>query len=225
MHSVAHSMNLKRPNFPNGPLRPTANTLPACSSVSGASAPIDKYVNTSEAMGGVTGKFKKWWQNRLFMAYLQQLSAVMAREGCIPIAPPPYMASPLLKKTIIKDTAKSFGGDNIFSREPPVFILSPPSKPILPFYERYSSVQSSEMKPCLEQLCGSLQKMAESKCEEDTVDKLRASCVCLERLKGKSFELPSTWPVQRIQVLFLNYLPQSATSKLSNLRVTDWIDW
>ena len=168
------------------------------------------YVNVSSAMTAVTAKFQTWYRNRLFMEYLDQISTLMTRQEAIAVQAPP-------KKHSMRDLDNMFGVDRIFAAVPPVILrdsslhtsvhaLSPPLEPELPVNGQQMSSQSDQMRVRLDDLCDTLQGLARSKCEQDYVVGLRASCTSLQGLQTETHGKLASLSGDRAETLFRHYL-------------------
>jgi hypothetical protein len=175
------------------------------------------YFNVSNAMTAVTAKFQTWHRNRLFMEYLDQISTLMTRQEVIAVQAPRAIHIAPPRKDSTRGLDNMFGIDRIFAAVPPVILrgsslhtsvhaLSPPLEPKLPVNDQQLSTQSAQMKVCLEHLCDTLQGLARSKCEEDYVVGLRASCTSLQGLQTETHEKPTSLSSDRAETLFQHYL-------------------
>ncbi|RYO29176.1 hypothetical protein AA0111_g6158 [Alternaria arborescens] len=143
------------------------------------------YLNVSSAMTTIRNQFDRWFNNRLFMQYLDQLSAVMARQtvACVPAAR--YVLTLPPKKENLKDTDRHFGVLDVFAMTPPPLsgstLLIPPREPKVTIPRKQKPEKHSQAKERLEELCHKNMLLAKSKCERDYVDSLRSSCVALDK--------------------------------------------
>lgn len=174
------------------------------------------YVNVSSAMSAITAKFQTWHRNRLFMEYLEQISTLMTRQEAIAVQAPPavHVAPPRKHNTRGFDTM--FGINRIFDALPPVIVrdsslhtsvhtLSPPLEPVLPVNDQMLP-QSDRWRVSLDDLCNTLQDLAKSKCEEDYVLGLRASCTSLHGLHTETHRRPASFSDDGVETLFRNYV-------------------
>jgi hypothetical protein len=167
-------------------------------------------------MTAVTAKFQTWHRNRLFMEYLEQSSTLMTRQEAIAVQAPRavHVAPPRRHSTRSLDTM--FGIDRIFAAVPPVILrdsslhtsvhaLSLPLEPEFPVNDQQST-QSDKMRVCLEDLCNTLQNLARSKCEEEYVVSLRASCTSLQGLQTETHGKLASLSGDGAETLFRHYL-------------------
>jgi hypothetical protein len=173
-------------------------------------AGVDKYIDMSTAMSRIAGKFKTWYQNREFLEYLRQVSVVMAQQEAVSVTPPHYFAIAPSSQLTMSDRDKAFKISDIFtaasSSVPGLSSLCEPLEPRFPIEEQYASEESGEMEFRLEELCRRLQSCAKSKCEQDYVDVLRASCASLGQNTRKTLKRSSAWRDAQIQDLLHKHL-------------------
>jgi hypothetical protein len=179
---------------------------PSTSPTSPSSTTITTYVNVSTAMPRISAKFQTWFRNRQFEDYLQQTSALMVQESIHAIVSPRPINSAYPTVRGIKSVDVSFHVNNIFATSPPTVVrenignttlpeLVPPCEPGLPSKSQFISAQSNGKKGRLGQLRENLENLAQSKCEKDYVEDLRASCASLDSLQVpgvRSFDASSS---------------------------------
>ncbi len=73
------------------------------------------YFDPSSVTSGIKGKFKRWWDNREFFQYLDQLSATMRGQVTIGTPTPRLVFEFPVKKLPLSDHVRQFGSRNIFS--------------------------------------------------------------------------------------------------------------
>ncbi|RMZ73552.1 very large low complexity [Pyrenophora seminiperda CCB06] len=190
---------------------PVANPVPPTTS------DTDTYVNVSSAMKAVTAQFQTWYHNRLFMEYLEQISTLMTRQEAIAVQVPCAICIAPPRKHRTRGLDNMFGIDRIFAAVPPVILrdsslqtsvhaLSPPLEPELPVNYQKNSARSEQMRVGLEDLCDTLQGLASSKCEEDYVATLRASCTSLHGLQKETHGKLTSLSGDGAEVLVRHYL-------------------
>ena len=190
---------------------------PSANPSSPAAPEIPRYIDVSAAMRGITANFEAWYCNRQFVAYLQQMSALMTRQNVSAIQLPSPLHSAPPQKPKLEDARKMFGVDRIFAAVPPVVArghaditakdeISPPDEPQFQKNDQPASSQSDQMKLRLGELCGSLQILAQSKCEKDYVAGLRASCAFLQDLQTSTSSMSSALSIVDLDTLFQTYL-------------------
>ena len=178
---------------------------------------IHEYINVSAAMREIIVSFDAWYCNLQFMAYLQQTSAVMTSQNVSAIRPPSPLLSAPPQNPEVGNAKKMFGVDRIFTAVPPVVArrharstaedeMTPPVEPQFPQKDQAASSQSDQMKFRVGELCGSLQILAQSKCEKDYVAGLRASCTSLQDLHQSTSSMSNVLPREGLDNLFQGYL-------------------
>ncbi|CAI6290147.1 unnamed protein product [Periconia digitata] len=157
------------------------------------SAVIAKYINPVSIDGIIKSHFTAWSNNRGFLQYLDKLSSAVARLGCIGVPkliilkPRSVPKSSQFQSRIIPYVSEQ----SIFQSTPAQIdrVFTETSERILrgkPPYERVPVKEESEGQSgqCranrLQDLCKTLETMAESKPEKSYVENLRKSCLSLE---------------------------------------------
>jgi hypothetical protein len=148
------------------------------------------YLNVSAAMTTVSNHFQHWFDNRLFMEYLEQLSVIMARQAALPVLAPSYILTSPPKRRQLNDSIRHFGVQDIFTATPPLSIkhllLTVPSEPTVSVAKMHMPEKHSQMKERLEELCRKNMLFATSKCQRDYVESLRSSCDALDSFSGSN---------------------------------------
>ncbi|KAG9186948.1 hypothetical protein G6011_10056 [Alternaria panax] len=143
------------------------------------------YLNVSSAMTIIRNQFQQWFNNRLFMQYLDQLSEIMAREAATHVPAVRYGLTSLLKKGHLDDTSRHFSVLDVFATTTPlssgITSLVPPCEPDITIARKHVPEKHSQARVRLEELCHRNMLLAKSKCERDYVGSLRSSCAALDK--------------------------------------------
>lgn len=168
---------------------------------------MDTYLDVPAAMRGITVKFKAWFDNRLFLSYLGQLSSDLARKAVISVSGPVYMHRPSLKKNTLGDTPRYLSTNTIFQTVPKSITsaLTMPPEPKLSVPQQKTTRRDAGTGSRLEQLCSNLEGCAKSKCDKDYIKDLRASCVSLG-LQEFTTHMPDILATKGIRMLFQEYM-------------------
>jgi hypothetical protein len=68
----------------------------------------DMYFNMSVAIAAVREQFQNWHNNRLFMAYLENVSTVMTRQPVLAVSIPRYVLTSPCEKNSLSDNPRHF---------------------------------------------------------------------------------------------------------------------
>jgi hypothetical protein len=185
-----------------------------------SSQDITRYINVLTAIPQVLTKFQNWYRNRQFSDYIQKTYQLLLQQDvrAVVMPPPPLPNYGVLWKVRGTEGMNiSFHVDDIFAASPPNIAwdsvnnttkssLIPPSEPELPFNVQHTPVESGRNKGSLEQLCGDLQNLAQSKCEGDYVRDLRDSCASLDGLQISGLRSFQAWSSDDTRKIFQEYL-------------------
>jgi hypothetical protein len=187
-----------------------------------SSTTISTYLDAQAAMGAIVVKCEKWYNNRLFLQYLEHVSQLLARQATSPVNTlPRYALISPTKKEILRNDARQLGAKDIFAVTPPFCRqcmsslrapsqLTAPLEPLISVTETEVPTHSSDNKLRLEALCRNLQTFASAKTEIDYVAKLRASCAALDERVSSEPVKADNLPVG-IQELLRKYLSDCKT--------------
>ncbi|KAL1791853.1 hypothetical protein ACET3X_009604 [Alternaria dauci] len=142
------------------------------------------YLDVFSAATTIRNQFVHWFNNRLFMHYLGQLSEILARQPVAPVPAARYAINVPQEKGYVKDTSRHFSVLDVFATTPPpssgLTSLVPPCEPNVTIAMKHVPKKHSQAKERLEELCQRNMLLAKSKCERDYVESLQSSCVALD---------------------------------------------
>ncbi|KAJ8116579.1 hypothetical protein OPT61_g2025 [Boeremia exigua] len=158
-----------------------------------SSAHVEKYLDTASAMSRVNDLFQKWYDNRTFEQYMQNVSKFMNKLPAKPIAKPRFDVSPPYKKPRLAPSARYCSVSMIFDSMPwshsgnAMDILAAPQRPELTHVPTSIALtEVDEGQERLDQFCKKLSVFAKTAQEERYVNNLRVSCDALRRNKDST---------------------------------------
>ncbi|KAF9695776.1 hypothetical protein EKO04_006190 [Ascochyta lentis] len=156
---------------------------------------MNKYLDTTSAMGTVRILFQHWYDNRRFEAYMETISRIIERLPATKVTVPQFRALPPIRKSSSEDSDRYCTSQAIFASTPPKLsskwseakdldTFCAPHEPELPVSPRTLLSSGSKVRTRLEEFCQTLESYARSACERKYVDSLRASCSSLHKMVG-----------------------------------------
>jgi hypothetical protein len=73
------------------------------------------YLNLSSAITKIQETFEHWFNNRLFMEYLAQLSSIVARQKALGVPEPQYSFTPPIYQNSVDENDRTFSARDIFA--------------------------------------------------------------------------------------------------------------
>ncbi|KAI4686606.1 uncharacterized protein J4E84_005887 [Alternaria hordeiaustralica] len=157
------------------------------------------YLNVTTAMTTVRSKFQHWFNNRLFMQYLHNLSTIMARQATSSVVVSPYLLTlPPIKNSRLNDDIRHYSMTDIFATTPPPASgLIAPCEPKVTIVGKHTPKKQVQVKDKLGDLCAKLMMYANSTSERRYVEDLQSSCSALDSHNDNTHEelLPNAQPL------------------------------
>ena len=88
---------------------------PVCKPVMPSSTSINEYFDLRAISPAVEEIFRAWWNNRLFLEYLDKFTAAMRLQVVVEVPTPSYIITLPTKDQALSDEIRQFGMHNIFS--------------------------------------------------------------------------------------------------------------